>query len=96
MKDILYQLAATLKQGGNINIPTTSPDDILVNALNIVYFLAGVIAVIAIIFAGFTFVAAGSDPAAVTKARNTILYAIIGLVVIILAFFITNFITGRF
>jgi len=80
----------------DINVPKLTPDQFLANALGIVYFAAVTIAVIVIIIAGFTFVTTGSDAAAVAKARNAILYTVIGLVIISAAFFITQFILGRF
>jgi hypothetical protein len=46
--------------------------------------------VIMIIFSGFKFVTANGDPQAVSTARNTLIYAIIGLVVAVLAQFIVN------
>lgn len=79
-----------------INIPTTSAEVVLNTALNSVYMVAGIIAVIVIIIAGYMYVTSQGDSAAVTKAKNAILYAVIGLVVIILAFAITWFVIGRF
>jgi len=79
-----------------INIPTVTPEQVLQNGLNIFYFVAGAVAVIAIILAGFYFVTAGGDQTKITKAKNTILYAVIGLVIIICAFAITQFIIGSF
>jgi phosphotransferase system glucose/maltose/N-acetylglucosamine-specific IIC component len=78
------------------NLPTNSADSILNNAINIVYFVSGAVAVIIIIVAGFMFITSGGDPAATAKARNTITYAVVGLVVIALAFVITQFVIGRF
>jgi len=52
--------------------------------------------VIVIIISGFMFVTAGSDSNTVTKSKNAILYSVIGLVVIMSAFVITQFIIGRF
>lgn len=92
--NILQNLAQKIN-ANDINIPTQSGNDIFVNVLNVAYLVAGIIAVIVVIIAGFTFVTTGNDPAAVAKSRNTILYAVIGLVVIISAFVITQFITGR-
>lgn len=99
MKELFYQLAVTLTPGtgsGQVNIPTGSGDDVLAGILSIIYFVAGAVAVIIIIIAGFMFVTAGSDPSTVTKAKNAILYAVIGLVVVGLAFVITQFVMGRF
>lgn len=57
-----------------------------------VYFIAGIIAVIVIIIAGITYVTSSGDPNKTTKAKNQILYAAIGIMVIVTAFVITNFI----
>lgn len=79
----------------DVNIPNGSADQVLVVALNIAYFVGGIIAVIVIIIAAFTLVTNGGEPEAVKKARNSILYAVIGLVVILSAFAITWFVVGR-
>jgi len=73
-----------------------SADQILTNFLNTFYVVAGIVAVIVIVIAGYMYVTSQGDSSAVTKAKNAILYAVIGLVVIILAFSITWFIIGRF
>lgn len=78
----------------DINIPAISGDQVFHNALNITYFVAGVIAVLVIILAGFSLVTSGNNPANVTKAKNSILYAVIGLVVILSAFAITQYVIG--
>ena len=96
MKYFLLQLAQTLTPGTDVNIPTLSGDEVLQNGLNIAYFLAGVIAVITIIVGGMMYATSSGDAGAVTKAKNLILFSIIGLVVIFSAFAITNFVIGRF
>ena len=95
--NLLYFLATTVKLDANsIKIPTSSANQVLNSSLNVVYFVAGVVAVVAIILAGFKYATAAGDSAAIAKAKNTILYAVIGLVVIILAFAITWFVIGKF
>jgi len=79
-----------------INIPSQSANDTFVNILHLTYFLAGVVAVIVIIIAGFSMVVSGSNPTSIAKARNAILYSVIGIVVILSAFMITQFVVGRF
>ena len=88
--------AALLKPGDIQNAPTQSANDFLVAGLNLTYFVAGVVAVIVIIIAGIMFVTNGGDPESVKKARNMILYSVIGLVVILIAFSATWFFIGRF
>lgn len=60
--------------------------------VNILLYLVGVIAVIMIIIGGIKYVTSNGDSSAVTSAKNTIMYAIIGVVVAILAFAIVNWI----
>jgi len=77
------------------SIPTIDADKVVGSALNIFYFLAGITAVIFIIIAGYQYTTSNGDSATVAKAKNTILYSVIGIIVIILAFAITNFVIGR-
>ena len=62
---------------------------------NTLLFIIGAISVIMIIFGGFRYVTSGGDSAGVTSAKNTILYAIIGLVVAILAYAILDFVLSQ-
>ena len=78
------------------NLPTLDPSTAFANGLNIMYFLLGVIAVIIIIVAGIMYTTSAGNSAQVTRAKNALTYAIVGLVVVLLAFTITQFITGRF
>jgi hypothetical protein len=77
-------------------IPALSADAILSSVLNTVYLVAGVVAVIVIIIAGYMYVTSNGDSAVVVKAKNAITYAVVGLVFIVLAFAITWFVVGRF
>ena len=52
----------------------------------------GLAAVVVIILGGVTYITSQGDAGKVTKAKNTILYGVIGLVVAILAFAIVNFV----
>lgn len=91
---IFTTIAVTLTSK-EVNIPNGTPDQVLQVGLNTAYFVAGIIAVIVIIIAGFTITTNGGDPETVKKARNSILYAVIGLVVILTAFGVTWFVIGR-
>lgn len=65
----------------------------LVNAL---LFIIGLLAVIMIIFGGFKYVTSGGDAGKLESAKNTILYAVVGLLVAILAFAIVSFVISTF
>jgi cytochrome bd-type quinol oxidase subunit 2 len=60
---------------------------------NIMLFLVGIISVIMLIVGGIRYVVSGGDQNAVQGAKNTILYAIIGIVVAFLAFAAVRFVT---
>lgn len=96
INDLLLKLAVTIGPGGQIdNVPTLTGDEVLQNGLNLAYFLAGIIAVIVIIVGGIMYATSAGDSGAVTKAKNLILFAVVGLVVVLSAFAITNFVIGR-
>ena len=59
---------------------------------NTILYIVGIIAVIMLIVGGIKYVVSGGDSKKVTDAKNTVLYAIIGLVVCLLAFAIVNFV----
>ena len=62
------------------------------NILNVVYSLIGIVAVVFVIIGGFKYMTSQGEPGRVQQAKNTILYALIGLVITISAFAITAFI----
>ena len=65
------------------------------NVVNILLFALGIISVIMIIVGGIKYTTSNGDSSALTSAKNTILYAIVGLVVAIMAYAIVNFVLGR-
>lgn len=69
---------------------------IVEDVLNIMAFAIGAVSVVMIIIGGFRYVVSGGDSAGVEGAKNTILYAVIGLVVALLAKSIVVFVIGRF
>jgi len=62
---------------------------------NILLFLIGAISVVMLIIGGIRYVVSGGDQGAVTSAKNTILYAIIGIIVAFLAFAAVRFVTDQ-
>ena len=63
---------------------------------NVLLFVLGAISVIMIIIGGLRYVVSGGNSAAVTAAKNTILYAIVGVIVALLAYAIINFVLDSF
>lgn len=63
---------------------------------NVLLFIIGAISVIMLIIGGIRYTVSNGDSAAVTSAKNTILYAVIGIVVAILAYALVNFVITSF
>ena len=62
--------------------------------LTAVYGMVGILAVVMIIVGGVKYMTSEGDPGKIQSAKNTIMYSVIGLVITLLAFAITNFILG--
>ncbi len=82
----------------DLNIPkqTSGIDSNIANIFEVVIMIFGAIAMIVIIYAGIQYLLSQGDPAKTTTARNTIIYAAIGLAISVLAFSIVSFVSGRF
>jgi hypothetical protein len=74
------------------NISGSDGDGIVLQAASLIAVVAGVTAVIMIAIGGFMMITAGGDSQKVGTARKTIIYAVVGLVVIILARSIIGFV----
>ncbi len=67
---------------------------IIRKGINLLLYGIGVISVVMLIYGGFRYIISGGKKEAVTNAKNTILYAIIGLLVAIFAYAIIQFVLG--
>ena len=94
MKEIISQFAVA-----KVNEVGDSGDKDLIgsitNILNVVIGVLGIIAVIVIILGGIQYMTSAGDPGKVKKAKDTILYGIIGLIICVLAFAIVNFVIAN-
>jgi hypothetical protein len=77
-------------------IPHIAAKDLVHNGLNLLYYIAGIVAVIVIIVAGINYITSMGDSGKVTRAKNMVFYAVIGLGILLAAFAITAFIVGTF
>lgn len=71
---------------------TATLDEIIERVVKVLLFIVGVAAVIMLIVGGIRYVVSGGDQQAVTNAKNTILYAIVGIIVAIVAYALVNFV----
>jgi len=63
---------------------------------NVMLFIVGAISVIMIVIGGLRYVISGGNNSNVTAAKNTILYAIVGLIISMLAYAVINFVITSF
>lgn len=92
----------TITDGTNASKGAGTPDNLFADGgvfqtvVNVLLFIIGAIAVIMLIIGGIRYVVSGGDQSAVTGAKNTILYAIVGIVVALLAYAAVKFVTASF
>ena len=101
-------IANGLCNGASLQADTTQPCDsasqtdandrinhIITVVINAFSLIVGIAAVIMIIVGGLKYIISGGEAGNVTSAKNTILYAIIGLVVVALAQFVVKFVLNK-
>lgn len=84
---------ATAACGSGCNTATTIGGT-FTNLANTLTLLVGGVSVIMIIIGGLRYVLSQGDSKAITAAKDTILYSVIGVIVAIVAFAIIGFVTG--
>ncbi len=77
------------------NLTSTPLGSQIASVTNLMITAIGMVSVIMLIIGGFRYVLSGGDSKNTTAAKDTILYAIIGVVVALLAYSITNFVIGK-
>ncbi len=73
----------------------TDINRVIKTVIKIMSGLVGVLAVIMIIISGFKYVTAAGDSAKITSAKHTLVYAIVGLIIVALAQVIVKFVLNK-
>lgn len=89
MKEMFYQLAQLTKDQVTIPKPELTENTIR-SAFTMTLGAAGAIAMLIIAIAGFKYVVSMGNPEQAAKAKNAIIYALIGLLVCLVSFGIVN------
>ena len=89
---LTVQEGAEAARGEGMPSQLVGKEGVFTQITNTVLYAVGIISVIMLIYGGLRYVVSGGDSKKVTDAKNTILYAIIGLIISILAFAIVNFV----
>ena len=90
--------ASSIVDGANAARGTGQPSElfggggVITTITNVLLFIVGALSVIMLIFGGLRYVISGGNSTAVTAAKNTILYAVVGLVIAFLAYAAINFV----
>lgn len=75
--------------------PSSDLSDLIKTVLNVLSAIAGVIAVIMIMVAGLRYVASAGSEEAVKKAKSSIVYAVVGIIIVAFAQIIVHFVIGN-
>ena len=92
----------TLSKGADQAQGAETPDDLFGSGgvfetiSNVLLFIIGAVAVIMLIIGGIKYTVSGGDQNAVQSAKNTILYAVVGIVVAILAYAVVRWVIDSF
>ncbi len=94
----LMYLAETQKIDGtqaSVNIPKVEASEVVANLLSFFFAISGSVAVLMVVIGAIKMVYSQGDPQNIAKARNTIIYAVFGLVISMAAFGLVQFISGK-
>lgn len=86
------QSGTNAARGENTAGDISDPTDLVTDSVNVLLWVVGIISVVMLIWGGIRYATSAGDSGKVTAAKNTILYAVIGLVVAIFAYAIVNFV----
>lgn len=94
--DVFPACADADKESQVCNSKDEEAGGLIKTVVNILLYVLGTIAVIMIIVGGIRYATSGGDASGIKGGKDTILYAVIGLVVAMLAWAIVNFVIGMF
>jgi hypothetical protein len=97
---VLSAITVTLSTSASYALSVRDIKDItleggILSVTNAILALVGIVAVLFLIIGGFRYVTASGNPEQIEGAKKTIMYAVVGLIVVILAYAIVNYIIGK-
>lgn len=75
--------------------PQRSINTLITQIVNILSIIVGIVAVIMIIIGGFKYITSSGDSGNISSAKNTVIYALVGLVIVALAQVIVRFVLQK-
>lgn len=94
--DGTMQDGADAAKGTDHAVDLFGASGIFTTMTNVLLFIVGAISVIMVVIGGLRYVLSGGNSSNITTAKNTILYAIVGLIVSLLAYALVNFVITSF
>ena len=94
--NLSLQAGADCSKGNGQQTDLFGQSGVFKTITNVLLFLIGAISVIMLVIGGLRYVVSGGESSAVTAAKNTILYAIVGVIVALLAYAAIAFVIGSF
>ncbi len=94
MGSIRIALVSDGNIGSCVDVACTTPGDMITSLINWVTAIAGVISTMFLVYGGIQYTTASGDPGKLKKAKDTILYSLIGLAIVALAVIITAFVSN--
>lgn len=92
---IQYLLIQAQITPDRLDIPKASFDATLPNVLRIAFQLSALLSVLFVAIGGIKYTTSNGDPQGIKKAKDTIMYALVGLVVSLSAAIIMSFVSAR-
>lgn len=96
MQEMSIQAGMDASRGADMVASLFGQAGVFQNVTNMMLFVVGALSVIMIIIGGMRYVISGGEASKVQAAKNTILYACVGIVVALLAYAIVAFVIGSF
>lgn len=93
--DLTIQEGVKASQGESQPEELFGDSGIFTTIINVMLYIIGAVSVLMLVYGGIRYTISGGDTNAVTAAKNTILYAVIGIVVALMSFAIVNFVVNR-
>lgn len=91
--DAFAQLGEALNQASSADpAGGTEVSTVVVDVINLLLYIIGILSVVMIIFAGIKYATANGAPDKIKSAKDTLVYSIVGLIIAVFAFAIVNFV----
>ena len=94
MLKIIADYSDSVRDAVNDIPHNTGDGDTIKTILNFAYSIAGLVAVAVIVYAGISYLTSSGDPAKARKATQALLFAVVGLIIVLFAAVITNYVIG--